>query len=337
MRVLHLPVGRQMHEMCAALNKHGVEAASCHFRDRSTFGTPDICLHLDKLSGPERLRRRETFLAEAAAQYDIFHFHFGETFMKDHSDLAYLKQLGKKLIVQHRGSDVRRLSVARRRGNVWVRVKPGKRRTDAEIRHKLKLLSRHIDDVIVADKELHGYVHKRYKRIHLLRQFITLDKFKPIYPSANNDTPLIVHAPTNVYLKGTAFIEQAIARLRRRGIRFEYRRIEGLRHEEAIGLYRRADIFIDQLLQGSFGVAALEGMALGKPVVCYIEDNLKATYPPGLPIVSANPDSCYDVLKKLLRRPRLRRCIGKAGRRYIRRYYDADKLAKQLIAIYNKL
>lgn len=337
MRVLHLPVGRQMIEMCAALRKHGVDATSCHFRDRSTFGTPDICLHLDKLSGRERRKRREAFLAEAAETYDVFHFHYGETFLRDGSDLAYLKRRGKRLIVQHRGSDVRMLSVARRRGNSLVRIKDGKRREEAEILLKLRRLSRYADDAIVADNELFYYVHGHYKRIHLLRQFITLDKFKPAYPPLDNELPLIVHAPTNVYLKGTAFIEQAVERLRRRGLRFDYKRIEHMPHSEAIALYRRADIFIDQLLQGSFGVAALEGMALGKPVVCFIEDRLKSTYPPGLPIVNATPDTCYDVLKRLLKRPRLRRTTGKAGRRYIKRYYDADELGKQLIAIYNQL
>ncbi|MDQ0255330.1 hypothetical protein J2S74_002712 [Evansella vedderi] len=41
------------------------------------------------------MQKRREFLAGAAKEYDIFHFHFGNTFLPDYSDLAYLKQFGK--------------------------------------------------------------------------------------------------------------------------------------------------------------------------------------------------------------------------------------------------
>ncbi|MBB6635867.1 glycosyltransferase family protein [Cohnella thailandensis] len=337
MRVLHLPVGRQMIEMCSALRQIGVDATSCHFRERSVPLKPDLCLHLERLNGEERKKRREEFLEEAIERYDVFHFHFGETFFKDRSDLAILKKHGKKLVVQHRGSDVRMLSVARTAGNPHVRVKEGERREERQIRRKLKILSAYIDHAIVADHELRSYIRGFYKKIHMLRQFVTLNKFEPSYPSERNRKPLIVHAPTNPYLKGTEYVQSAIDRLSRKGTPFEYRQIERMTHKEAIRCYREADIIIDQLLQGSFGVFSLEGMALGKPVVCHIRDDLRKTYPPGLPIVSADPDTCYDTLKRLVRNPKARRRIGMESRVYVEKYYDSRKLAEELKQIYLKL
>lgn len=337
MKVLHLPVGKQMIEMCKALRQIGVDATSCHFRERNVPLQPDQCLHLERLSNSDRMKKREAFLAEAVKHYDVFHFHFGETFLKDRSDLAFLKKHGKKLVVQHRGSDVRMLSIARSFDNPYVRVKSGQRREEKQIVNKLKELSQVIDHAIVADHELRPYIRKYYKNIHELRQFITLDKFSPQYPLKQIDKPLIVHAPTNLYLKGTEYVLQAIKRMRRKGLSFDFQLIEGLTHAEAIRSYRKADIIIDQLLQGSFGVFGLEGMALGKPVVCYIREELKDKYPPNLPIVSANPATCYDVLKRLVRKPDLRHKLGAAGRKYVEKYYDSRKLAEELKEIYKKL
>lgn len=334
MKVLHLPVGKQMIEMCASLRRIGIDATACHFRQRDLSLKPDICLHLEQLTGAQRKKMRQDFLAEAIECYDVFHFHFGETFLKDRSDLELLKKHGKKLVVQHRGSDVRMLSIARKDNNPYVRVKSGRRRQERNIVRKLRELSQHIDHAIVSDHELLDYVKGHYKHIHMIRQFISLDKFQPAYPSLRSSRPLIIHAPTNTYLKGTTFILEAVEQLQKSGARFHFKLIENMTHKEAIYLYQKADIIIDQLLQGSFGVFSLEGMALGKTVVCYIRDDLIKTYPPGLPIVCANRDNIVDVLSKLIGKSSNRRRIGIAGRQYIEQYYDSRILAKQLKEIY---
>ena len=43
--------------------------------------------------------------------------------------------------------------------------------------------------------------------------------------------------------------------------------VEGLHHDEAFERYRAADIVVDQLNAGWYGLFAIEAMALGKPVV----------------------------------------------------------------------
>ncbi|MFS0723256.1 glycosyltransferase [Paenibacillus sp. 1P07SE] len=337
MRVLHLPVGRQMIEMCTALRQIGVQATSCHFRQRSVPLQPDCCLHLERLSREERQKAREIWLEKAVRQYDVFHFHFGQTFFEDLSDLRYLKQLGKKLVVQHRGSDVRMLSIARTQDNPYVRVKSGLRRSEEAICRRLRALSRYIDHAIVADHELLAYIKPFYKHVHLLRQSITIAKFAPAFPAKDNPKPLIVHAPTNEYVKGTEYVLKAVTRLKARGLDFNFELVQNLPHKAAIAKYRQADLIIDQLLQGSCGVFSLEGMALGKPVVCYIRDELKGTYPPGLPLISASPDTIYSTLKRLIRNPELRERRGRAGRRYIEQYYESEGRARELKSIYELL
>ena len=48
--------------------------------------------------------------------------------------------------------------------------------------------------------------------------------------------------------------------------------VEGLPHDEAFERYRNADIVVDQLNAGWYGVFAIECLALGKPVVTFLHD-----------------------------------------------------------------
>ena len=56
------------------------------------------------------------------------------------------------------------------------------------------------------------------------------------------------------------------------GLDVELRIVEGLHHDDALARYRDADIVVDQLNAGWYGLFAIECMALGKPVVTYLHD-----------------------------------------------------------------
>lgn len=334
MKVLHLPFGAQMIVLCKALREIGIDATSCHFR-RSKFNfKSDICLNLQEVPEDERIEKQREFFIDAVKEYDVFHFHFGETFLPDKSELQYLKKLGKKIVVQHRGSDVRLLDIARSLGNPYVRVK---KRTADQIVSDLQRLSSHSDHAIVADHELLPYVQKYYKQVHIIRQAVELDKLVPLYPSITNEKPLIIHAPSHRRIKGTEFVLKAVKQLSEKGYCFQFQLIEDTPNDEAVKQYQQAQIVIDQLLIGSFGVFSLEAMAFGKPVICYIREGLRHKYPPNLPIINANPNNIYDKLKKLLRRPERWHQIGAEGRKYVEEHHDSLLIAKQLADLYNRL
>src|SRR5262249_9205527 len=52
--------------------------------------------------------------------------------------------------------------------------------------------------------------------------------------------------------------------------------VEGLHHDEARRRYERADIVVDQLNAGWYGLFANEAMALGKPVVTFLHEEAVA-------------------------------------------------------------
>jgi len=147
---------------------------------------------------------------------------------------------------------------------------------------------------------------------------------------------VIIHAPSKREIKGTKYVLKAINRLKREKYSFEFILVEKKTHAVAKEFYKKADIIVDDVLQGPYGILAMECMAFGKPVICRIDEKLVKYYK-NLPVVSANPETLYEELKKLILNPSLRNKLGIEGRKYIEKNHDALKIAKEFINLYRSL
>ena len=112
--------------------------------------------------------------------------------------------------------------------------------------------------------------------------------------------------------------------------------VEGKSQQEAFEIYKTADIIVDQLYAGTYGVFAIESMALGKPVITYISDEMKDRLPDDLPIVSGGTKTITDALELLINNPKLRIEKGMQGREYVENYHDCRVVAYVLRDIYNQ-
>ena len=113
--------------------------------------------------------------------------------------------------------------------------------------------------------------------------------------------------------------------------------VNAYKRDEVVEVTKEADLVIDQLVVGEHGAYAIECMALGKPVICYIHPDFERCYPDGFPIVNATPDSLADVLRQLLAEPERRRSIAENSRAYAERVHDSTVVARRLLEIYEQL
>jgi glycosyltransferase involved in cell wall biosynthesis len=155
-------------------------------------------------------------------------------------------------------------------------------------------------------------------------------------PPADRPCPVIVHAPSSRAKKGT---EHVIAACEQLGVELDL--VEGLVHREAFERYRNADIVVDQLNAGWYGVFAIEAMALAKPVVTFLhEEAVRRTndaFGIEVPVVGATRDTLVDVLRPLVSSPDERRRIGAASRAYVERVHDVERVADRLLDLYRSL
>lgn len=125
--------------------------------------------------------------------------------------------------------------------------------------------------------------------------------------SKTQNVTKVLHAPNHRHQKGTNSIINAIAKLKAEGYEIELELVEKVSHEVLMQKVRECDIVVDQLVIGWYAMFALEAMAINKPVICYLRDDLKNLYVKAdllslddLPIIEADTLSIYNVLKNIL-------------------------------------
>ncbi len=83
-----------------------------------------------------------------------------------------------------------------------------------------------------------------------------------------------------------------------------------------------ADIVVDQLLLGLYGVLACEGMALGRVVVSHVGESLRSRVPADVPIVETDPDELGKTLERILDDRAWARDLAAAGPAFVEQFHD---------------
>jgi glycosyltransferase involved in cell wall biosynthesis len=164
---------------------------------------------------------------------------------------------------------------------------------------------------------------------------IDLSGYEPV-PPVERDRVRIVHAPSNLEKKGTQYVIEACEQLP-----VDLDVVHGVRNEEAVERYRQADIVVDQVLRDWHGIFAIEGMALGKPVVTSLdEDAVRQTedaFGVKVPIVRATKEDLVERLRPLVESFEERKRLGEAGRAYVEEVHDLERMTDRLLDIYSRI
>lgn len=327
-------IGGQMQLLAETLRKRWIPATAVAYNADFRGYQNDVML---AGKGLRANLSRLFFFFWALVHYDVFHFFWGHSmlnFWKFHLlDVPLLRLFGKKVIVHFRGLDVvdiRYFDYKRALARGEASHPPAMSRPE-QLR-KLKVWERWASHILVSEPDLH-FVSKRSV---LSPQVIDLNYWKSeAIPLSQKDGIIrLVHAPSSRRKKGTDFIEQAIKELQEEGLNIELLMAEKLPHDRILELYAQADIGIDQVLYGWHGKVSVELMALGKPVICNIDPELRK-YRPDLPIVHAAPTNLKQVIKELSYNKELRERLGRESVKYVQIYHDVEKVVDDLLAFYN--
>lgn len=276
--------------------------------------------------------RRARLLSWLIQEYDVFHFHFHTTYLPGHRDLALLRAARKRIVFHLHGCDIRDPRRVRVEHAISACAECPVQCLVHVKRALPEALTRYADTVIVSTPDLLEFVPDA---VYLPNPVdITHWEDRTGAMGEGTDGRLIVaHAPTDRAIKGTRYVEEAIALLRREGLPVELHLLEGLTPEQLRAACMRADVIVDQVLIGWYGLFAAETMALGKPVVAYIRPDLEP-YALDLPIASAGPDTLADTLRRLLRSPEERRALSVRGPAYVRAHHDPREITAQVLDLY---
>ena len=346
LRVLHCPTstGGQAWHLSRAERKLGIESDVLVLMS-NTFEYPsDINLNLSRSNFVTTTFSKIKTFFDVVDRYDVFHFNFGASLIDfpymglNHLDLAILKHRNKKIFFTYQGCDGRIRSYCLKNYKMsfchkskhwhcswagdWVKF------------NRIKRVCKYADQIFVLNPDLLPNIPGA-----LLEFYVSINPFE-IEPPLFNKNPerlRIVHAPSVPEKKGTRIVQQVVARLDREGYPVELDLVMGQPHAEAMKRYAKADIVVDQLFGGWYGVFAVEAMLLGKPVLCYLrEEDLEKFVPfrDELPIVNTSEKTLYDDLKNLIQNPKLRYELGVKSRVYVGKYHDPNVIAKRMLTYY---
>jgi hypothetical protein len=308
LRVVHCPVNTAgiPWTNVQALRRRGVDAQLVVFNRYRLH--PEADRSLERHGGlASRQATQWRALLQLLPQTDVFHFYFGLTLVPRAVQFPLLRALRKKSVMHYLGSDIRgkspsQLAYGRKAGAQVVGSYDAARWVpDAE--------------VIPPAIDVRGITPS---------------------PPTDRSRPVVLHAPSSRQRKGTEFVIAACE-----GLDVELRIVEGLDHEGAFELYRDADIVVDQLNSGWYGVFAIECMSLGKPVVGYLHEEAarrtEEAFGMPVPLVRATKDDLRSRLEALASSADERRWIGAASRAYAEQVHDLERMTDRLLALYSRL
>jgi glycosyltransferase involved in cell wall biosynthesis len=291
-----------------ALRHRGIDARLVVFERYKLHPEADESLEIPSNSLLlARQARQWAALARLLPRTDIFHFHFGLTLVPQSLQFPILRTARKKSVMHYLGSDIR--------GKSPEQLSYGKK-ADAEI---------------VGSYDAIRWVPEA----EVIPPGIDLAAVEPA-PPPERERPLILHAPSSRRRKGTEHVIAAVE-----GLDADLDLVEGLHHDEAFERYGAADIVVDQLNAGWYGLFAIEAMALGKPVVTFLHDEAvrrtEEAFGTRVPLVSATAETLREALRPLVADASRRRELGAASRAYVERVHDLETVTDRLLALYARL
>lgn len=314
------------------LRDNGVDADMAVWQ-RNPMGYPvDIDVKINKTKKylyPLYAIKMLMFAIKALIKYDVLHSHFGYSLLPFNFDVKALKLFNKKIFVEFHGSEIR--FVFNDVKYKFYSPETAEHNMNNRQRKRLLKLIKYSDGIILHDEELKPHLPETEVPVYIVPLRLDLSKFEPLYPEIKKKEPVIVHAPSRRKGKGT---EEILKGLEKVHSKFELILVEGKTQAEAFEIYKKADIIIDQISVGTYGVFAIEAMALGKPVITYISDEMRETLPSELPVISATFDNISEIIDELIEDGEKRQALGIASREYAMRYHDNIKVTRYLKDIY---
>jgi glycosyltransferase involved in cell wall biosynthesis len=147
-----------------------------------------------------------------------------------------------------------------------------------------------------------------------------------IAPVLERETPVVLHL---------GLVDPVLTDLHELGL-IEYQTIESRSRAELLALARTADIVVEDMRSGSYGVLVAEAMAAGRVVVGRISQRVRDRLPMEVPIVQADPGELRSVIERLVGDREEARKTAVAGPVYVSEVHDGRRSAEALATFLGK-
>ncbi len=263
-------------------------------------------------------------------------------------EFAFLKRHGLKIVCVLTGSDIRSvtsmLQEAKESGRENIAtylalVSPSLATENHEtvIQERCRVINSCADIIFTSPFDQKSFLRSDSKT---LTPFLPSKLFSSSAQKFENvSEPVIVHAPSSPFIKGTPIVRSAISRLKQEGFRFEYIELQNAANSEVIGNLRRAHVVLNEFYAFIPGVFGIEALANTCVLLTRASHELDPSIPgnPNEAWIPTEPYQVYDHLLWVLQHPERMAPIASAGFNWALSYAHEDsgglEFAKELGAL----
>ena len=176
----------------------------------------------------------------------------------------------------------------------------------------------------------------RWNGLCLAHFTIDPDELMPVQDDSYFTGPItVLHAPNHQTIKGSEYIKEAVQELREEGYPVELDFVSNVTNTELYEHIRKAHIIADQVVIGWYGMFAVEAMSAGKPVLCYLREDLVDLYtfagiiePDEIPVVNCSRHTFKDKLRYLLDNRKYMIELSQRSRSFVLRHHSIEAMAR---------
>lgn len=244
-------------------------------------------------------------------------------------DLEALRSSGRNVALLFHGSELRRPRDHTRLTPWSPFFQAQTRALTASLERKTELVHRIVDDfdgrVLVSTPDLLDYV----PRAVWVPIVVGIASFAPTPPPLTGRRPVVAHAPSSSWLKGSEWVDPVLQRMDAAGL-LTYRRVENIAPIMMPSLLREVDVVVDQIVLGNPGVLAAQAMAAGRLVLAHLPESVRRRFADAPPVVETTPATLEQVLLSVIENPEHYGQIAARGVEFARTYHDGRMSARIL-------
>jgi hypothetical protein len=136
----------------------------------------------------------------------------------------------------------------------------------------------------------------------------------------------VLHAPSRRVppIKGTSFIDPVLRHLAEEGL-IEYLSPDSIAHLRMAELVKSVDVVVDQILSGSYGVAAVEAMAARRLVIGNLGSKFRRNVGIEIPIVDSGPEQLEATIRAIVEKPDSYITVADQGPAYVQEVHSGER------------
>jgi hypothetical protein len=320
------------------LRSHGMKADYLAMGDAGSVWNQADYNFIPKKNPFTNLLQEIYIFWKIVAKYEIIHSHFAMMLTQTGWEYPFLKIMGRKIVTHYRGCEVRNREENMRlhpKGNICEQCDyQATICRDPVRRQRVRLSKRFADTQLVTTPDMLDFVPEAQYFPFFLPQpeKAALSKKR----ESNGRMFKLVHVTGHPGIEGTAMIQEAVERLKKKGYEIDFVFLHLVDHHRVLREMASADLTIGKMKMGFYANAQIESMFLGVPAMTYVRPGFITPELENSGFIFTTLDNLEETLQYYLDHPEALAAKKRIARSSVIRLHDNEKLAKRLIKIYRE-